>query len=310
MNDKQRSKGWGVKTDSGAEIWDAKPVFLGETIPWKDWAKLLFYPKRFLLYRHIRKHVHSLERRFSRIDGAERYVPTIVDVGCGTGAHVIDLKKMFGRRVNVIGLDVVQLQIDLAKVKLKQHGVWAEVLFYDGVRLPLNTHSVDALYTSDVLGHVADVPAWLGELARVLKPGGVLAIFSESKLGKHAYLRNYLLKRGMNTDPHAEFHISLFSKEKLAGMLDKAGFDVGRMYTTAVLKFLIHPDELYPAFQASNQFPMLKALNWLLYFLKKKTHPYSTALCELYSLVEMLTIGRFLESQGYVVLARKKRRTS
>jgi hypothetical protein len=43
-----------------------------------------------------------------------------------------------------------------------------------------------------------------------------------------------------------------------------------------------------------------------LYKIKKKTHPYSTALAELYGLVEMLTVGRWIEAQGYIILAKKK----
>jgi len=85
--------------------------------------------------------------------------------------------------------------------------------------------------TFDVLGHVKNVDGWLAELSRVLKPGGALAMFSESKLGKHAYIRNYLMRRGINTDPHAEFHISLYSKEELQEKLRIAGFAVKRMFS-------------------------------------------------------------------------------
>ncbi len=39
--------------------------------------------------------------------------------------------------------------------------------------------------------------------------------------------------------------------------------------------------------------------------MKKKTHPFSTALCELYGLVEMLIVGKWVEAQGYVILSTK-----
>ena len=32
---------------------------------------------------------------------------------------MIDLKKMFGRRADVVGIDVIKLQVDIAKKKLK-----------------------------------------------------------------------------------------------------------------------------------------------------------------------------------------------
>lgn len=47
---------------------------------------------------------------------------------------------------------------------------------------------------------------------------------------------------------------------------------------------------------------LVRPLAWI----KKKTHPYSTALVELYALAEMLTIGRVIESQGYIIIAHKE----
>lgn len=131
-------------------------------------------------------------------------------------------------------------------------------------------------------------------------------MFSESALGPHAYVRQYMLRRGLNTDPHAQYHISLFHKIELKTKLQDAGFDVQKMYSSFWLKFLCHPEELYPALQKSEKFFILKTLNHLLYRLKKKTHPYYAAGAELYGLVEMYLLGRFVQTQGYVILAKKK----
>ena len=109
----------------------------------------------------------------------------------------------------------------------------------------------------------------------------------------------------MNTDPHAEFHISLYSKEVLKEKISDAGFDISTMLSTVWLKFLVHPDELYPAFQSTHKFVILRTLNKWLYLLKKKAHPFSTAVAELYSFIELLTLGRIVDSQGYVIVARK-----
>jgi ubiquinone/menaquinone biosynthesis C-methylase UbiE len=293
---------WGGQVASGVEIWDTDPVFLGEKIELKDKLKLIFYPKKFLLYRYINTAFRKYKSKNKNISEPFR----ILDVGCGTGAAMIDLKKMFGRSVDVVGLDVVKMQIELAKEKIKMNGINAEVEWYDGQQLPFSNKSFDAIYTSDVLGHVEDVQGWLGELNRVLKPGGVLAMFSESKLGKHAYIRNYLLKKGLNTDPHADAHISLYSKTTLREFIEASGFEIDSMYSSFWLKFLVHPDELYPALQSQKKFFVIKIINKLLYFIKKKLHPFSTAFCELYGLVEMITIGRWLESQGYIILGKKK----
>jgi len=292
----QKIEGWGVADNDGSEVWDTNPVFTGPKVTWQDKLKLLFYPKKFLLYRYIYKQV-------KKQTGKVR----ILDVGCGTGATIIDLKKLFGRSVEVMGVDVVHLQVDLARDKLKQAGVWAEVKWYDGKTLPFVEESFTAIYTSDVLGHVADVQTWLHELNRVLKPGGVLAMFSESKLGKQAWVRNYLFKRGLNVDPHEKYHISLYSKAWLREYLEEAGFVIKKIYSAFWASFLVHPDEFYEKLQGQKKFPVLRLLNRMLSWLKKKTHPVSTALAELYGLIEMLTLGRWVEAQGYIILARKKK---
>ena len=301
MEDKHsNTTGWGVTASDGTEIWDAPPVFTGESVTWKDKAKLLFYPKKFLLYRAIEKDMQQ------KNVGDLRDPYRILDVGSGTGASVIDMKKLFGRRVEVVGADVMALQNDLARENIKKHGVHAEIVEYD-TKLPFGNCSFDAVYTSDVLGHVPDVEFWLRELNRVIVPGGLLAMFTESALGKHAYLRKYLLKKGLNTDPHAEFHISLYSKVELVHMIEEADFSINTMLSTVWAKFLVHPDELYPAFQKHGGFFVLRNINAVLYWMKKKLHPFSTAVAELYSLVELVTLGRFVESQGYVIKARKQK---
>lgn len=222
---------------------------------------------------------------------------------------MIEMTVLFGPHVDVVGTDVIQLQIDIARQRLKEYAVDARAVLYDGTRLPFDDHYFDAVYTSDVLGHVPDVPYWLRELSRVLKPGGTLAMFSESKLGRHAYIRNYLMRRGVNTDPHAEFHISLYSKADLRELLENAGFEIHAMYTTVWAKFFVHPDEfrINPE-QSEGSFgvTVLRIISKLLCQLKKLTHPFSTALCELYCLVEMLLVGKKVESQGYIILGNKR----
>lgn len=302
-----KTKQWGGVTKDGAEIWDTPPVFLSERVELRDWLKLLFYPKKWFLYRHIKKALKQKSKKTKRGERDLLREPfRVLDVGCGTGATLVDFKKMFGRSAEVVGIDVVKLQVDLAREKMKQYGVWAEVEWYDGVHIPFPDNSFDAIYTSDVFGHVEHVPDWLRELYRVLRPGGVIAMFNESKLGRHAYIRRYFFDRGLNVDPHAEFHISLYSKTTQREFIEAAGFEIVSMRTAFWASFFVHPDECYEKLQGQQRFFFLRLINRGLYWLKKKTHPYSTAACELYGLLEMYAVGKWVEAQGYVVLGRKQ----
>ncbi len=304
METEKKTMGWGITNAEGAEIWDAEPLFRGAHFGFKDRLLLLFYPKKWFLYRYLQKNTKAQKTPEHKSTESTPY--RILDVGCGTGATMVDLKTMFGNQASIMGVDVVQLQIDLAKQKFQNYQIEALVSWYDGVHLPFESVSMDAIHTSDVLGHVQNVPAWLKEMNRVLKPGGTVAIFSESKLGKHAFIRNYLFKRGLNVDPHAQYHISLYSKQELKKLLEEAGFEVEKIYGSFWAAFFVHPDEMYPALQNQSRFPVLKKINDWLYRLKKKTHPFSTAAGELYGFVEMLLLGPWLETQGYIILAKKR----
>lgn len=299
MNQKE-NLGWGKVSTEGVEMWDAKPVIVGNRVVLKDWLKLLFYPKKLLLYSYILR----AYKIYKKNNPNKNF--RVLDVGCGTGASVIDLKKILGDGADVQGIEVVKLQADIGRTRLIENKVQAEIKWYDGLLFPFLNEYFDAVYTSDVLGHVQDVPKWLREINRVLKPDGILAMFSESALGRHAYIRNYLYKRGLNIDPHAEFHISLYSKQKLMALIQDAGMDIEVIYSIAWSRFFVHPDELYPALNAQNRFSILKFLNKILYKIKKKTHPYSTALAELFVLFEMLALGKWFEAQGYIIRARKR----
>lgn len=302
----KKTLGWGTAEADGSEFWDARPIFVNQEVSIKERLMLLFYPKKWFLYSYIQKEINKKRKETNLLTDPYR----ILDVGCGTGAAVIEMKKLFGREVEVVGLDVIKVQLDIARQRAKEYGVTAEFHWYDGKQFPFSNHSFDAVYSSDVLGHVQNVPFWLDEIQRVLRPSGVIALFAESKLGRHAFLRKWLLKQGVNTDPHAQFHISLYSKQELRELLLGAGFIIEKMYTAVWAKLLVHPDELYPALNKQVSF-LLLPFKWMvsgLYWIKRKLHPYSTAACELYSLIEMCLVGKWIESQGYVILGKTNRR--
>jgi 2-polyprenyl-3-methyl-5-hydroxy-6-metoxy-1,4-benzoquinol methylase len=214
---------------------------------------------------------------------------------------------MLGTKAEVFGLEVIDKQVKMAKEKMTLHRIQGEIRCYDGQNFPDPDNFFDAVYSSDVLGHVKNVPVWLKEINRILKPGGVSAMFSESKLGKHSYIRNYLMKNSLNVDPHAEFHISLFSKEELRNFFVEAGFQINTMISVFWASFFVHPDEFYLNLQKSKKFPILRRINWLLFWLKKIFHPVSTATAELYGLLEAKIIGKKVEAQGYIITSRKSK---
>lgn len=99
----------------------------------------------------------------------------ILDAGCGPGVHSIRA-ALLGHRVQAI--DLSHRVIEEARERAGRAGVGDRIQFRqaDLTKLPFADGSFGAIFSWGVLTHVPDMGAALDELARVLKPGGRLAI--------------------------------------------------------------------------------------------------------------------------------------
>ena len=97
---------------------------------------------------------------------------TVADVGSGTGFMAAGLAPLVS---HVYVLDGSAAMLDVAKSNLAGFAN-AEFRQTDGHILPLPDASVDAVFANMYLHHCPDPAAAIREMARVLKPGGRLAI--------------------------------------------------------------------------------------------------------------------------------------
>ncbi|HYH93908.1 MAG TPA: methyltransferase domain-containing protein [Candidatus Saccharimonadales bacterium] len=100
---------------------------------------------------------------------------SLLDVGCGPGTITIDL----GRRLapgRVVGLDAVAGPLDAARADAATAGLDnATFRVGDAYALPFDDDSFDVVHAHQVLQHLADPVAALREMARVARPGGLIA---------------------------------------------------------------------------------------------------------------------------------------
>ncbi|MHB8491543.1 MAG: arsenite methyltransferase [Solirubrobacteraceae bacterium] len=102
---------------------------------------------------------------------------TVLDLGSGAGADVLISARCVGTKGKAIGLDMTDEMLDLARANAEAAGV-SNVEFVKGYieDIPLPDGSVDVVISNCVLNLAADKSKVVGEAARVLRPGGRLAV--------------------------------------------------------------------------------------------------------------------------------------
>jgi ubiquinone/menaquinone biosynthesis C-methylase UbiE len=150
-------------------------------------------PEYFAEYK-----VMDVASELARAGAAATPQPAVLDFGAGVGYSVPFFRKHLPA-ARVTCLDVSQKSLDIGAA---EYGAEAEFKHFDGARIPYDAGTFDAALASCVFHHIphAEHVALLGEIRRVLKPGGVLMVFEHNPL-------NPLTRHAVNTcefDEHAE----------------------------------------------------------------------------------------------------------
>lgn len=103
----------------------------------------------------------------------------LLDVGCSTGLTLGFIAQEFKK---VIGYDIDQKAIEVAKKRFEKRGLKTKFLLGKGDKIPLKDNSVDITTSIEVFEHVDQPLVMLTEIHRVLKPDGILHITTANKL--------------------------------------------------------------------------------------------------------------------------------
>src|SRR3954468_10474762 len=99
----------------------------------------------------------------------------VLDAGCGTGRALPPLRAAVGPSGVVIGVDLTPAMLQAAVRAGRDHD--GRLLLADVTALPLRSRSLDAVFAAGLIAHLPQPAENLRELARVVRPGGTLALF-------------------------------------------------------------------------------------------------------------------------------------
>ena len=101
----------------------------------------------------------------------------VLDVGCGPGTITLDLAEAVGPSGQVVGVENVDGPLDQARRLAAARGDdRTRFELADVMRLPYAGASFDVVHAHQVLQHLTDPVGALREMARVARPGGLVAV--------------------------------------------------------------------------------------------------------------------------------------
>ena len=135
----------------------------------------------------------------------------VADLGCGTGTTAAELAPLVGRVVGVDG------SAEMLRAAGERCAAFDNVELHKGdlAALPLEPASVDAALLVLALSYAADPAAAVGEMARILRPGG-RAVVVDLLPHDDDHFRRQMGQRVMG-----------FSTDRIAAMLTAGGLTVG-----------------------------------------------------------------------------------
>jgi SAM-dependent methyltransferase len=117
----------------------------------------------------------------------------VLEIGCGTGVHA-RLLAAAGARVSAV--DLTPTAVELTRRRLELAGLHADVREADAESLPYADGSFDFVWSWGVIHHSESTDRVIAEIARVLRPGGRLALMVYHR-NSITFWIDYVLHRGV-----------------------------------------------------------------------------------------------------------------
>lgn len=105
----------------------------------------------------------------------------VLDIGCGGGLVSEPLARL---GADVTGADASETNIEVARLHARESGLTIDYRATTAEALAAEGRSYDVVLALEIVEHVADVPLFLGECARMVRPGGLLVVATLNRTAK------------------------------------------------------------------------------------------------------------------------------
>lgn len=118
-----------------------------------------------------------------------------LDVGCGSGADIINMIRTRG--VDMVGIDIND-SVRIARDNIKALGLKPRILKADVYDLPFREETFDMAYSFGVLHHLPEPEKAFGQIVRYVKKGAPVIIYVYEKFTKRSPLERFGLSIAAN----------------------------------------------------------------------------------------------------------------
>ncbi|MCI0184355.1 MAG: demethylmenaquinone methyltransferase [Acidibacillus sp.] len=126
---------------------------------------------------------HKLWRKFTMRKMNVRKGAKCLDLATGTADWAISLADTTGKEGHIVGLDFCQEMLDVGETKVKRRGLTdrIELIRGNAMDIPYQDSMFDYVTIGFGLRNMPDIPRVIGEMKRVVKPGGLVVCLELSK---------------------------------------------------------------------------------------------------------------------------------
>lgn len=154
----------------------------------------------------------------------------VLEIGCGRGDFALWLAER-APEANITAIDFSDAAIEIAKKRAAEAGGRVRFEVGDAQSLRFENDSFDVIVSCECLEHVPRPELMIGEMYRLLKPGGQFVLTTENYFNGMvlAWIKSWLTKTPFNSGSGLQPYEHFFVSWQVRRMLERSGLKVDHM---------------------------------------------------------------------------------